>query len=186
VGGLGGHAPGVQLRRPTTLLPYRGVLRVGTRNHAGPLRSGGRTFSSGTSLASPSVRKTFVLRDDRHSKGQRRINWVSALSVLRQLGKWQPQPPDGDCNFTGESWLLSLGKPCVETRRTVYSFHYLASAEGESARPPGADTRRPSPPPPLARVVLFGCPHRRSYPQIHDGGLVYRPVGRQRRHRENQ
>jgi len=70
VSGLGVLAPGVQFRRPATLLPYRGVLRVGTRNRAGPLRSGGRTFSSGTSLASLSVRSSFVLRDVRHSKSQ--------------------------------------------------------------------------------------------------------------------
>ena len=68
--GLGVLALGVQSRRPATLLPYRGVLRVGTRNHAGPLGSGGRTFSSGTSLASPSVRSSFVLRDVCHSKSQ--------------------------------------------------------------------------------------------------------------------
>ena len=71
--GLGDHAHAVQLRRPATLLPYRGVLRVGARNRAGSLRSGGRTFSSDTPLASPSVRKTFVLRDGRHSKSQFRI-----------------------------------------------------------------------------------------------------------------
>ena len=68
--GLGVLALGVQFRRPATLLPYRGVLRVGARNRAGPLGSGGRTFSSGTSLASPSVRSSFVLRDVRHSKSQ--------------------------------------------------------------------------------------------------------------------
>ena len=73
MGGLGGHAHSVQLRRPATLLPYRGMLRVGARNRAGSLRSGGRTFSSDTPLASPSVRKTFVLRDGRHSKHQFRI-----------------------------------------------------------------------------------------------------------------
>ena len=39
-------------------------------NHAGPLGSGVRTFSSGTSLASPNVRSSFVLRDVRHSKSQ--------------------------------------------------------------------------------------------------------------------
>jgi hypothetical protein len=70
VSGLGVLALGVQFRRPATLLPYRGVLRVGARNRAGPLGSGGRTFSSGTSLASPSVRSSFVLRDVRHSKSQ--------------------------------------------------------------------------------------------------------------------
>ena len=70
VSGLGVLAPDVQFRRPATLLPYRGVLRVGARNRAGPLGSGGRTFSSGTSLASPSVRSSFVLRDVRHSKSQ--------------------------------------------------------------------------------------------------------------------
>jgi hypothetical protein len=73
VSGLGDHAHAVQLRRPATLLPYRGMLRVGARNRAGSLRSGGRTFSSDTPLASPSVRKTFVLRDGRHSKHQFRI-----------------------------------------------------------------------------------------------------------------
>lgn len=73
MGGLGDHALAVQLRRPATLLPYRGMLRVGARNRAGSLRSGGRTFSSDTPLASPSVRKTFVLRDGRHSKHQFRI-----------------------------------------------------------------------------------------------------------------
>lgn len=49
------------------------MLRVGARNRAGSLRSGGRTFSSDTPLASPSVRNTFVLRDGRHSKHQFRI-----------------------------------------------------------------------------------------------------------------
>ena len=73
MGGLGDHAHAVQLRRPATLLPYRGVLRVGARNRAGSLRSGGRTFSSDTPLASPSVRKPFVLRDGGHSKHQFRI-----------------------------------------------------------------------------------------------------------------
>lgn len=73
MGGLGDLAHAVQLRRPATLLPYRGMLRVGARNRAGSLRSGGRTFSSDTPLASPSVRKTFVLRDGRHSKHQFRI-----------------------------------------------------------------------------------------------------------------
>ena len=73
MGGLGDHALAVQLRRPATLLPYRGMLRVGARNRAGSLRSGGRTFSSDTPLASPSVRKPFVLRDGRHSKHQFRI-----------------------------------------------------------------------------------------------------------------
>ena len=73
MGGLGDHALAVQLRRPATLLPYRGMLRVGARNRAGSLRSGGRTFSSDTPLASPSVRKSFVLRDGGHSKHQFRI-----------------------------------------------------------------------------------------------------------------
>lgn len=63
----------------------------------------------------------------------------------------------------------------VHSKNVVFVFHLgLASsppivcivcitrpmAESASARPPGADTRRPSPPPPLARVVLFvgtGC-----------------------------
>ena len=78
MGGLGDHALAVQLRRPATLLPYRGMLRVGARNRAGSLRSGGRTFSSDTPLASPSVRKTFVLRDGRHSKHQFRIIGLAA------------------------------------------------------------------------------------------------------------
>jgi len=64
------HALRVQLRRPATLLPYRGVLRVGARNHAGSSGSGGRTFSFGASLASPNDRNSFVLRDNRHSKSQ--------------------------------------------------------------------------------------------------------------------
>ena len=64
------HALRVQLRRPATLLPYRGVLRVGARNHAGSLGSGGRTFSFGASLASPNDRVSFLLRDNRHSKSQ--------------------------------------------------------------------------------------------------------------------
>lgn len=78
--GLGVLALAVQFRRPATLLPYRGVLRVGTRNRAGPLGSGGRTFSSGTSLASPSVRVSFVLRDVRHGKSQIRND--STLNVV--------------------------------------------------------------------------------------------------------
>jgi len=39
-------------------------------NHAGLLGSGGRTFSFGTPLASPSIRNSFVLRDDGHIKSQ--------------------------------------------------------------------------------------------------------------------
>jgi hypothetical protein len=60
-----------QLRRPATLLPIpRYVLRVGAGIHAGELESGGRTFSSGSVLASPSFRASFVLRDHGHIKGQ--------------------------------------------------------------------------------------------------------------------
>lgn len=53
-----------QSRRPATLLPYRGVLRVGAGNRAGPPSSGDSAFSSGAILALPGVRKSFVLRDD--------------------------------------------------------------------------------------------------------------------------
>ena len=83
--GLGVLAPGVQFRRPATLLPYRGVLRVGARNRAGPLGSGGRTFSSGTSLASPSVRKSFLLRDFAHGKSQIRND-----SILNEVPNRRP------------------------------------------------------------------------------------------------
>lgn len=83
--GLGVHALGVQFRRPATLLPYRGVLRVGARNRAGPLGSGGRTFSSGTSLASPSVRNSFVLRDVRHGKSQ-----ICNDSILNEVPSRRP------------------------------------------------------------------------------------------------
>ncbi|SBS74747.1 conserved hypothetical protein [uncultured Mycobacterium sp.] len=58
-----------QLRRPATLLPYRGVLRVGAGNRAGTLESGDSAFSSGAILAFPGVRASFVLRDPDHSKG---------------------------------------------------------------------------------------------------------------------
>lgn len=83
--GLGVLALGVQFRRPATLLPYRGVLRVGARNRAGPLGSGGRTFSSGTSLASPSVRSSFVLRDVRHGKSQ-----ICNDSILNEVPSRRP------------------------------------------------------------------------------------------------
>jgi hypothetical protein len=40
-------------------------------NRAGLLSSGDGTFSSGATLASPSLRASFVLRDGRHSKGEK-------------------------------------------------------------------------------------------------------------------
>lgn len=49
---------------------YRGVLRVGAGNRAGPPSSGGSAFSSGATLASLGVRKSFVLRDERDIKTQ--------------------------------------------------------------------------------------------------------------------
>ena len=147
----------MQLRRPATLLPYRGVLRVGARNRAGPLRSGGRTFSSGTSLASLNVRKTFVLRDARHSKGQRRINCISVLSALVQLGKWQPRTPDGDCKFTGESWLLSRPKSCVATRHSVYSLSTWLRPRVNQPDPPGLIHDDPRLLPPWRGSSFFGA-----------------------------
>ena len=95
--GLGVLALGVQFRRPATLLPYRGVLRVGARNRAGPLGSGGRTFSSGTSLASPSVRESFVLRDVRHSKSQICNDLLTERCPTRPLTSGVPATRAGRC-----------------------------------------------------------------------------------------
>src|SRR5687768_12493433 len=60
-----------QLRRPAPLLPIsRYVLRVRAGIRAGEPESGDRAFSSGSVLASPSFRGSFVLRDHGHIKGQ--------------------------------------------------------------------------------------------------------------------
>ena len=69
--------------------------------------------------------------------------------------KWQSAPPDGVCRFTGKTWFSARSETCAQLRRRVYSWPHLVQSGCASARPPGADTRRPSPPPPLARVVLY-------------------------------
>ena len=73
MGGLGGLArrtnPFVAIPQARNTSAIRGVLRVGAGNRAGRVGSGGGTFSSGTTLASPAVRASFVPRDGRHSKG---------------------------------------------------------------------------------------------------------------------
>lgn len=58
--------------------------------------------------------------------------------------------------YTAQAVLSIASGTCVTAHCHVYSKHYSAIAEGVSVRPPGADARRPSPPPPLAGVVPFG------------------------------
>src|ERR1700747_2047796 len=62
--------------------------------------------------------------------------------------------------------VIDVKEPCVALMCDVYSEHYSAYAGCASARPPGADTRRPSPPPPLAGVVPFGPKSRPSRPLV--------------------
>ena len=71
-----------QLRRPATLLPIpRHVLRVGAGFRAGSPGLGDRAFSSGSLLAAPGFRGSFVLRDNGHSKAQLRAEARSLRAV---------------------------------------------------------------------------------------------------------
>jgi hypothetical protein len=75
-----------QLRRPATLLPLsRLLLRVGARFRAGQSDLGVRAFSSGSTLASPDFRASFVLRDRGHIKCQLR----GAVGSLRPAPSYQ-------------------------------------------------------------------------------------------------
>ena len=130
------------------------MLRVGARNRAGPLGAGGSIFSSGTTLASPNVRDSFVLRDRRHIK-----------SCRAPIGNRVDHRPETSGKMAASAILKSVeNRPHLSGatgRNRVYSLPHSAYAGCASARPPGADTRRPSPPPPLARVVLYLVPGRR-------------------------
>src|SRR5882757_1227375 len=79
-----------QLRRPATLLPLsRLMLRVGAGFRAGLPGSGVRAFSSGSTLALPGFRASFVLRDRGHIKCQ----FGGVAGSLRHLA----QLPSGRC-----------------------------------------------------------------------------------------
>jgi|688.fasta_scaffold2399596_1 hypothetical protein len=51
-------------------------------NHAGSLGSGDETFSSGATLALPSFRDSFLLRDGGHSK--RKVELISSCQKLKR------------------------------------------------------------------------------------------------------
>jgi len=73
---------------PQHFCHYRGVLRVGAGIRAGLSGSGDRSFSSGSILALPDHRASFVLRDAGHIKGQ---FWIGC-----RLPMDEARPPNND------------------------------------------------------------------------------------------
>lgn len=59
--------------------------------------------------------------------------------------------------YTAQAVLSIASGTCVTAHCHVYSKHYSAIAEGVSVRPPGADARRPSPPPPWRGSSLLAA-----------------------------
>lgn len=109
---------------------YRGVLRVGAGNRARPPSSGGSAFSSGTTLASLGVRKSFVLRDERDIKTQFATDF--GRCAIRDLGasEWcDGEPPRRASGYSCRVCVTVAWVPAV-----VVSVN-AAQAKSVSRRP---------------------------------------------------
>ena len=68
------------------------MLRVGAGIRAGQSGSGGRTFSSDSTLAAPGFRDSFVLRDRGHIKGSVADGSVASHSTKRRSSEYVSAP----------------------------------------------------------------------------------------------